>query len=771
MNEKMNRGHFLEKGLERVESWLKTPSHKDPDTQRKAEIIHNLSALAMLMGFATLSITPFIFTNPTRDVSVTLVIIALILLVRVLNHRGRTEVAANLFVISVWLFDTGMILFSGGFQSQFLAAYIAVTVMGGLILGEMYAFYLAGTSIVSLLIFYFVDLQGLTPDALIVFTPIAVIMINVVNLFLAATVLIMAIIKYDEFFQGLVKNERALENTNQELQREILAREEAETHLRLSENRLKSALMESPYPTMLHAEDGEILLVNTAWITNSGYSQGELPRFDDWLDHMFRQGSSRVTEIINMLLAGQTAGNEALLDIFKKNGQKLRWYLRWTKLPNLPDGRELILTIATDMTGLMTMESALREREETLSAFTLVTNDGLWNWDLRTDQVVYDPRYYTMAGYEVNEFPHQLEEFRKRVHPDDVEKVFSQADKHLNGEIDRFNVEFRFLKKDGSWIWIMGRGKITEQDENGNPIRFIGTHTDISAQKKIEEKLSEYQLQLQDVVEDRTQELNQRIVEAERLNAALTNILDDYQIANQRLSFLGENLTIANQELESLTYSLSTDLLNPIQAIKDTTDHLIKNNPKNKKLLGEIEAIRQNAALVNQQINDLLQISQLSQQELKLEEIDTGKLIKKVLKTFDKEIKRNKIKTVIKDLPPSFADPGLLELVFENLISNAIKFSAGEEAPQIVIGYQPDQASERVIYYIQDNGIGFPLENENYVFGTFKKLGNQEKQQGTGIGLTLAKLIVNKHNGKIWAESEEGRGATFYFDLARPESE
>jgi len=426
--------------------------------------------------------------------------------------------------------------------------------------------------------------------------------------------------------------------------------------------------------------------------------------------------------------------------------------------------------MATDMTGLLSMESALRESEETLSVYALVTNDGLWDWDLETDYVFFDPRYYTMAGYEINEFPHQLEEFRKRIHPDDVEKVFSQAEKHLKGDIDRFIVEFRFLQKDGRWLWIMGRGKITEQDANGNPLRFVGTHTDISAQKAVEERLSEYQLQLEDVVADRTQELNERITEVENLNIALTNILDDYQAANERLSSLRDNLSAANQELESLTYSLSTDLLKPVVSIQDTAGHLLKK--KSKDLKGEdldaIQDIQTSAELVNRQIEDLLRISQLSQQDLHLEEIDPAKIVKQILKSYQKEIKEHHIKTTIKQLPPCLGDRALLELVFDNLINNGIKFSAGQNQPEIQIGYHPDQDSARVVYYVQDNGVGLSEQDQELVFRTFQKLGDEEKSKGTGIGLTLAKLIITKHGGRIWAESEAGQGAAFYFDLARP---
>jgi light-regulated signal transduction histidine kinase (bacteriophytochrome) len=345
------------------------------------------------------------------------------------------------------------------------------------------------------------------------------------------------------------------------------------------------------------------------------------------------------------------------------------------------------------------------------------------------------------------------------------------AEKHLNGETGRFISEFRFLQKDGNWLWVLGRGKIIEQDENGNPLRFVGTHTDISEQKLIEEQLSDYQLQLEDIVDFRTQELNERITEVERLNIALTNILDDYQAANEKLTHLGNNLSVANQELESLTYSLSTDLMEPIQIVQETAEKLVKNKSKNlsEKDLSSLKHIQESATQVKQQIADLLRISQLSLQELQLVEIDPGKLVQEVLNSFSSEIKDYEIKTEIKDLPVCIADRELLELVFESLVSNGIKYSADQKSPEILVGYQPDLTSDRVIYFVQDNGIGFDQEAKNIVFDTLEKLPSAKNRQGGGIGLTLAKLIINKHNGKIWAESEEGKGATFFFDLPSPE--
>jgi PAS domain S-box-containing protein len=131
-------------------------------------------------------------------------------------------------------------------------------------------------------------------------------------------------------------------------------------------------------------------------------------------------------------------------------------------------------------------EKALKIKEDRLSKIMIAANDGMWDWDLKTNHVFFDPRYYTLSGYEVDDFPHSLEEFQKRIHLKDHDYVMNEAHRHLSGKIDRFDVTFRFLEKSGKWQWIQGKGIVVERDEIGNPSRFIGTHRDVTAQKMLE---------------------------------------------------------------------------------------------------------------------------------------------------------------------------------------------------------------------------------------------------------------------------------------------
>ena len=745
------------------------PVHDEPYQQRVAEVLHILASVVLGLCLITIALTPFVYTRPLVGLSFTGTTVFIIIAILVINKRGRPVIGAHVFIYLLWILDTTIIVLSGGIQSAFLPVYISIAVMGGLLLGGTAIFHFAGISVLATILIYFLGVQGLLPDPIMTFNLLALVIISIATLLLPALTLYIVIYKYEDTVQQLVDNEETLSKTNLELTWEIQARKEAESLQQHSEHRFRSALMESPIPILLHADDGEIILVNHSWVEKSGYKDHRLETLADWLSNCFRDQALVIDDEIKKIVKTHISQAEGDYILYTEDGAALRWYLRLTQLPDLPDGRRLVLTMATDMTNLLDVELALRESEENLSRFSLLTNDGIWDWDLRTDKVIFDPLYYTMAGYEVDEFPHELVEFRKRVHPEDVERVFSSAEAHLEGSIDIYSEEFRFLKKDGTWLWILGRGKITEQDENGNPLRFVGTHTDISAQKTVEEELSLHQLQLEDVVEDRTQRLNERITEVERLNLALTNILDDYQIANEKLSTMSASLTETYDELESFTYSVSNDLRRPLKNLQKSAGELSLKHKGDltKKAQSELDQVIQNSEMMDQLINDLLQLSQLGKVQLDLTDVDPSEIVNEIIQTYADEIETRKIKIETEDLPSCHADRKLLSLVLQNLVSNAIKFTLGEKKPSILIGYQPDQLKERVVYYVKDNGIGFNMNKKEVVFDTFQRLHTHKEFEGTGAGLAVVKKIVNRHGGEIWVEAEEKKGATFYFDLER----
>lgn len=146
------------------------------------------------------------------------------------------------------------------------------------------------------------------------------------------------------------------------------------------------------------------------------------------------------------------------------------------------------------------LNKALKNSEERLELALAGANDGVWDWYVESNRIHFDPGYYTMAGYTPYEFPENFVEWEKRIHPDDIDQARQVIDQYLSKKIDEFNIEFRFLKKDGLYMWIRGKGKIVAYDEEGYPLRFVGTHSDISDLKEAEEGLRNLQNYLANII-------------------------------------------------------------------------------------------------------------------------------------------------------------------------------------------------------------------------------------------------------------------------------
>ncbi|NJK86658.1 MAG: PAS domain-containing protein [Bacteroidales bacterium] len=128
-------------------------------------------------------------------------------------------------------------------------------------------------------------------------------------------------------------------------------------------------------------------------------------------------------------------------------------------------------------------------------------NEGIWEWNLKTMEVFFSPTYYTMVGYIPYEFPQQFDEWKSRIHPDDVELVENTIVSHVRTNADSFMVEFRFRTKQDYYIWIRGKGLVIERDEKNNPYRVVGTHTDIDMEKEALFKLKESEETYRSIVE------------------------------------------------------------------------------------------------------------------------------------------------------------------------------------------------------------------------------------------------------------------------------
>jgi two-component system, sensor histidine kinase and response regulator len=233
----------------------------------------------------------------------------------------------------------------------------------------------------------------------------------------------------------------------------------------------------------------------------------------------------------------------------------------------------------------------------------------------------------------------------------------------------------------------------------------------------------------------------------------------------QRLSERTRELELANQELEAFTYSVSHDLRGPLRAIFGFTAILeLDHGPT---LVGDarelLDRISTSVRRMDGIIDDLLRLSQLGRKPLDKELVDVRALALNVLAQVQGGPQGHPCHVEVGPLPKANADASLLEHVFTNLLSNAFKFTRQTPAARIEVGSEPGERSP--VFFVRDNGVGFPMQQADRLFGAFQRLHTQQAFEGTGIGLSIVKRIVERHGGRAWAEAEVGNGATFYFKL------
>jgi PAS domain S-box-containing protein len=224
-------------------------------------------------------------------------------------------------------------------------------------------------------------------------------------------------------------------------------------------------------------------------------------------------------------------------------------------------------------------------------------------------------------------------------------------------------------------------------------------------------------------------------------------------------------LESANKELEAFSYSVSHDLRAPLRHIGGFVDLLIKNNSDqlNDSGLRYLNIISESSSEMGNLIDALLTFSRLGRSELKGTKINTKIMVSRVLKTFANEMAGRNVEIKTADLPDSWGDENLLNQVWINLISNALKYSRNIDKAVIEIGGKTED--DRTIFYVKDNGVGFDMKYADKLFGVFQRLHKAKDFEGIGIGLANVNRIVIKHGGNCWAESEIDKGATFFFSI------
>lgn len=231
--------------------------------------------------------------------------------------------------------------------------------------------------------------------------------------------------------------------------------------------------------------EGYFLFLNPAWERTLGYSLKEL-KAKPYFEYIHPEDLNKTNEAAVTL-----SENRKILSFENryicKDGS-IKW-LSWNSIPVAEEKR--IYAVARDITDKKLLEVELKEKETRLELALKGGDLGLWDWNIKTGDVIFNKRWAEMIGYELNELKPNVSQWEELVHPEDMKKINNELEKHFSGEISYYSTEHRMKSKSGDWIWILDKGKIVERDSEGKPLKAVGTHMDITERKKNENILSE----------------------------------------------------------------------------------------------------------------------------------------------------------------------------------------------------------------------------------------------------------------------------------------
>jgi len=389
----------------------------------------------------------------------------------------------------------------------------------------------------------------------------------------------------------------------------------------------------------------------------------------------------------------------------------------------------VFIAIILDITERGQAEQTVLESERRYHALARIAPVGIFRTDVGGNCIYTNERWCQIAGMH----PEQAlsEGWSAALHPEDRGRVFAEWSQAAKAQVP-FHTECRFQRPDGMVSWLLVQAT-AEQDRQGNVIGYVGTITDISKQKNIEDKLRIHHDHLEELVSERTHAME-----------------------------------VANRELEAFAYSVSHDLRAPLRAIDGFSHALGEDCSDAISDLGRdyLHRVRAASQRMGELIDDILQLARMTRGDMQLSDVDMSKLANAAVDRLrDAEPGHRVDARVAPDMRVA-GDKTLLGVVLDNLIGNAWKYTGGKDRACIEIGVL--EQDEEPVYFVKDNGAGFDMSYADKLFGIFQRLHRADEFEGSGIGLATVQRIVHRHNGRVWAEAEVDRGATFFFTLGRP---
>jgi PAS domain S-box-containing protein len=471
-------------------------------------------------------------------------------------------------------------------------------------------------------------------------------------------------------------------------------------------------LVENINEGLFMTEHGILKLINPQAATIFGYDDQAPPgmRIGGFLNI---EKAAEIEDFINKKINS----NDPVpleLECRRKDGS-----LFWAEVSLRGSSNGKVYGAVADITLRKATSNAKSMGEKRLMLALQSTKAGLWDWDMKTDELVLDTYWASMVGYTVEELEPKLSTWKNMVHPDDIKLLLKALEDYLQERKPLYRSAFRMKAKSGDWVYILSSGMVTDYDEKGAPTRMVGTHQNITKQKNNEKQL---------------REIN---ATKDKLFSIIAHDLRSPY--NAQLGFLETLLDEQSPYSPEERKRIIRTLYNSTRQSFALLDNLLIWSSANA---GKI-AFRPEVLLVAQLFEDVIEMQRFSAQAKNI--------------------------TIEFDLPDDnmevTADGEMIGTILRNLVSNAIKFTP-EQGAIMLRAIRRD--SFQTVIEVSDTGVGIPIEQVPHLFdagNNYSTMGTQQ-ERGTGLGLILCREFVERNGGKIWVESTPGQGSTFYFTLS-----
>lgn len=527
--------------------------------------------------------------------------------------------------------------------------------------------------------------------------------------------------------EGVLHNITEHKQVEQELKQHQEQLEELVSK-RTDQLRTLSSAVEQSHSTIVITDlEGKIEYVNPAFSRATGYTAEEaLGKKNICKLNSSHQNADFFQELWNTLSAGKVWQGEMCN---KRKDGSLYW-----ELANISPVRDKnghithYVAVKEDITARKKVDLALEESRKQLTHTLEAANLGSWDWRPQSNKLFTNDIFYTMLGYtDDSRIPLTLKRWSALVHPDDLEQTLAMLQSHVDGNDDYYRSEHRLLGADGQWKWILDVGRVITRDSNGNALRFVGVHVDISEQKQIETLLIDAQQQSELANKHKSQ--------------FLANMSHEIRTPMNALIGLSE-------------LALDTELT------LQQNDYLSKINSSSQGLLSII--------------NDILDYSTIESGHITLKKVafPLSQIIHEVEELFINQASQKglKLQFIIDSTIPAtlHGDAPRIRQVLINLVGNALKFTNHGTIGIMVSLLSQVGKHVNLKFSVLDSGIGIPADKLSMLFKPFSQVDASYTRQygGTGLGLAISKQFIKMMGGKLTVQSDEGKGSEFSFILS-----